>query len=147
MSKKLIVVLVTISVIIGILLFVQMSTVIIIDGFHPVIALDKPIKNGDNYILNVTFVSKEIKPTEVTWYITKENIAIAHGDFPATSGNAGNITNNNITVTWFDNDDSNKISVDDQIRVHKADNALEGCKIRLIYVVTGDTISIQSFTA
>ena len=95
----------------------------------------------------ITFVSKEIKPTEVTWYITKENIAIAHGDFPATSGNAGNITNNNITVTWFDNDDSNKISVDDQIRVHKADNALEGCKIRLIYVVTGDTISIQSFTA
>ncbi|MDI6916894.1 MAG: hypothetical protein QMC80_03765 [Thermoplasmatales archaeon] len=91
-------------------------------------------KEGENYTIRIIEMVFPPKPGDVKWCVnTEEGYYITGGVFPTTSGIAGSVTVNSTTVTWFDEDNDDKLSTNDTIRIYKSGNALEGCYFSLYY--------------
>ncbi|MEW6069557.1 MAG: hypothetical protein AB1485_02985 [Candidatus Thermoplasmatota archaeon] len=78
------------------------------------------VKEGDNYttiIMRTIPPHKCLPPANIEWYVSERGAKIAAGPFPLHEGVAGSVTNNNITVTWFDSDNDKFLSEGDGIKI------------------------------
>ncbi len=75
-------------------------------------------KIDDGYTLRIIWKTHHIfSPKDCMWSISNY-YGIAHNSFPIISGNSGSTSDNNITVTWFDNDLDKKLSINDTIKIY-----------------------------
>lgn len=92
----------------------------------PALGLELLTKEDNNYTLRIAMINFNVQPNTVKWCInTKDGYYIASGDFPTTSGPPGAVSGNKTTVTWFDGDGNNKLSVNDTIKVYREENTLD----------------------
>ncbi len=78
-------------------------------------------KIDGGYILRIHWKTHhKFLPKNLIWYIDIQNEVenIAYNSFPIISGNSGSTSDNNITVTWFDNDLNKELSINDTIKIY-----------------------------
>lgn len=111
----------------------------VINGInYPQAAVSIPTKSENNYTITITQISFDLNPADIRWQMLDSQGKIeAEATFPTASGNTGDITNNNITITWFDVDNNSKLSGTDKIVIYTPSNTLYHHTLRLIYTPYG----------
>ena len=101
---------------------------------YPSIASNQT-KVEDGYILEVIATSPNLyKPSEFDWWVINESgYRIAENNFPTKSGLTGSTINNNITISWFDNDRNGVLSCNDEIKIQYNKMSLIDYEFVIIY--------------
>ena len=69
-------------------------------------------KTENDYLLTIIAISQyQINPKGLEWWLEDQSdFRLYNNHFPYLSGESGSTTDENITVTWFDNDKDKKLS-------------------------------------
>ncbi len=76
-------------------------------------------KIDDGYLLRIYWKTHHtFLPKDLIWSIDYKGKVISINSFPTISGESGSISDNNITIIWFDKDLNNKLSINDTIKIY-----------------------------